>query len=183
MDLKTRILCLLLEERYTPRSIREIAQTLKADYKNTYNAVMALKDSLHLRKVGASYQITTNNKLTPDLFTAEAERTKSIQLKTLVQDIKDIQDPFFIAIIFGSHAKKQATKKSDVDLCIITNTPTLSETILKKTQIFPFPVEIHSFTTKQFISMMQSTQPSVAREIAQHGVIVRNTEAYYDLIR
>ena len=144
---------------------------------------MALKESLLLKKVGASYQITVHSQLTPEVFAAERARTNNLKLPVLIKDVQSVKNPFFVAVVFGSHAKKQATKHSDVDLCIISDNKETTRILSQKTQLFPFQVELHSFTTEQFISMMQSKKPSVAHEIADHGVIVRNTEAYYDLIR
>ena len=183
MNTKTRLLVALLEDRFAEYSIRGLAQKTSTDYKNTYQVVKQLDASINKRKVGSSVLIAPKSVLTDDIFQAEKKRIEQLKLPILVQDIQAVKNPFFIAVVFGSYAKHTRSKLSDIDLCIISDNSEIHEILSKKLSIFPTTVEIHSFSTEEFLSMVVSKQPSIAHEIIRYGVPVRNCEGYYDLIK
>ena len=184
VELKYKILSLLIEHKFEEFSIREISQKLKVDYKNTYQAVQKIQNSISISKKSKSSFLSFKPTLTLDLFITEYQRRAFLEskLSLLLKDIRSVENPFFIPIIFGSYAKQTQNKHSDIDLCIIYDTEAGIKPLLQKLAIHP-KVEIHTFSYEEFISMIKVTDFSVGREIILHGIVLKNIESYYEVLK
>lgn len=184
MKLLERILSLLIHNKDKEYTIREISIKLKTDYKNTYDAVQRIQDSINIRKIGNSSLINFKPILTNLTYIVEKRRKEEIKksIKTIIKDIENIENPFFIAILFGSYAKKNQTKHSDIDICIIHDNNEELKKIKSNLSIHP-KIEIHDFNYKEFISLLKNKEFNVGHEIVKDGIILKNIENYYGLIK
>ncbi|MFT7616193.1 MAG: putative nucleotidyltransferase [Candidatus Woesearchaeota archaeon] len=182
LKLKHKILKLIIENKNKQFSIRAISKLLKVDYKNVYGAVQSVKESIRVQKQGQSCLISYSSTLTPDLFFVEEERKKEIQskIKLILKDIESQQNPFFIAILFGSYAKNTQTKNSDIDICIIYDN---EDTDLINTLSIHPKIQIHGFFYKDFIKMLQLKTFNVGHEIVKEGIPIHNVEGYYKVLK
>ena len=123
MKLKHTLLRFLIEHKQEEFSIRELSIKLKVDYKNTYDAIQNIKESINIRKKSNTSFISYKPEFTKDIFLVEFERQLNIKQKMplLFKDIQNMENPFFIPVIFGSYAKGTNTSNSDIDLCLIHN--------------------------------------------------------------
>lgn len=178
VKLTHRILQFLIEHKENEYSIRELSKILKVDYKNTYDAVQ--KIPINKNKKGNATYLSFKPVLTTDIYEVEKQRQETIakKLPLLYKDIQELENPFVIIVLFGSYAKGEETKHSDIDLCIIYE----SETAKSRLGIHP-DVEEHSFYHEEFLQMIQSTQFTVGRQILKEGIVLKNIELYYELIR
>ena len=182
MKLSFRILQQLIENKNKDYTIRELSKILKTDYKNTYDAIQSIKESICINKRGNASYIRYKPILTNDVYFVETSRKNTLHKKLDIvrEDINAI-NPFVIIILFGSYAKDTQTKHSDIDLCLIHN----NEDTIKQTQtrLTNNPqVELHTFHYKEFLAMIQSTQFSVGKKIVEEGIILKNIELYYALL-
>ena len=177
----------LLKKRNLAKSIKQISESLKIDYKNTFDSIKKISDSLNIKKIGNSNQITVSSKLTPDIFLAETNRKESLlsnsNIKMIYDDLNSIKNPFFVAIVFGSYAKKDNNINSDIDLCIICDSSDLTNKIKETLGIYPFEVDLQVFTSDEFISMIKTKEFNIAHEIATYGVVLKNIESYYEVLK
>lgn len=183
VNIRLRILKLLINNKSDEFSINQIASILKKDYKNTYEAVHSLSDSVNMNKKGNSCFVSFKAVLTKEVYEAELLRQQEIiqnkDIKLVFNDLRHIDNPLFIAVVFGSYAKKASTKKSDIDLCLIHN----NKKLFSRLSLFPFNIEVHDFTPEEFISMLMTKQFNVGNEIYNDGVVLHNIESYYQLIK
>src|SRR3989338_7363629 len=98
------------------------------------------------------------------------------QLELVKHDIENINYPFLIVLIFGSYVKKTQAKNSDIDLCIICDHKE------KTKELIPLKLELHSFTTNEFDSMLKTKEENVGKEIVKNNLILYGIEGYYNLI-
>lgn len=184
---REKILKFLLENKQK-WSILEIANKLQKDYKNTFQAIDKLyPDLIYKEKKGSMNLIEI--KLTPNtiLYSVEEKRTKEFleenkKLKLIKEDIEKINYPFFIVLLFGSVAKKTATEKSDIDICIISDNKEKTNELISKLKLLPYPIEIQDFKISEFESMLNKKEGNVAKEIIKNNIILYGIENYYNLI-
>jgi predicted nucleotidyltransferase len=184
---KEKIIKYLMENR-TPQSIRTVSGAVFIDYKNTYNLVNELHPEVISReKVGNTVLIGLKAEPNQEIYAVEQKRTeeflsKKPRLKVVKSYIEELNYPFLIAVIFGSHAKNSKVENSDIDLCIISdNEPKISQ-LREKLGILSLPVEIHAFTTEEFVSMIEKSQNNLGHEIIKSNFILYGIENYYNLI-
>lgn len=186
MKLLQRILKHLIENKDKEFTIREISRLLGKDYKNTYDAVQKLDDSIKITKKGNSSCLSFQPILTDEIYKVEnirkANQLRDPKLKLIEKDLENINNPFFIAILFGSYAKKTQTKHSDIDICIIHDNKKEFKNIYSALTTHP-NIEVHDFTYKEFIRMLRDKSFNVGHEIVKSGIILKNIEAYYKVIK
>jgi predicted nucleotidyltransferase len=184
ISLKFKILKLLIENKTESYTIREISRNLKIDYKNTYESIKQLEDSININKRGNANYISFKPVLTSEVFNVETERKRNIlsKIKLIYKDLKSFENPLFISIIFGSYAKNKETKNSDVDICIIHDNEEEAKKILRILSIHN-KLEIHLFNYIEFINMIKLKEFNVGHEIKNSGIILSNIESYYEVIK
>ncbi len=188
MKTEIKILKALLQDK-EPKTIREIARTVRADYRITHTATQNLlqKQSMTSRTVGKSTLCQLNDRhYGPELHQAETERKEHLlrnkDLKVLYQDIMaKAGTSMFILLIFGSHAKNKATRQSDVDIMTISNEKDFEETIDSVLRLLPLKTHNLTFTEEEFKRMKDSKEPNVVKEAMQNNIILYGIENYYKL--
>lgn len=176
-------------ENKKPKTIREIAQQIKADYKITHIAVQRLieKKILKVQTVGKSSLCSLNEKYFGTyIYEAENERREEIlKNKNINQLYKEIMSKVktgsFILLLFGSYAKRKQTKTSDVDLLFISNESNFETKISDILSLLPFKAHALVFTEEEFIRMKDAKKSNVIQEAIESNIILYGIEAYYRL--
>jgi predicted nucleotidyltransferase len=186
-SLKEKILKFLIENK-KPWTIFQIAESLKTDYKNTFNSINKLYPHLiYKNKVGNANVIEIRLALNNEIYIVEDKRTSQFlqENKNLVlikKDIESINYPFFIVLVFGSYAKKTNKSNSDIDICIISDNTAKTKELISKLHLLPLKLEIHDFNIKEFESMLSKRENNVAKEIVKSNIILYSIENYYNLV-
>ena len=186
--LKEKILKFLIENKESPYSIREISQRLKADYKNTFQALNNINPETYSKKKQGNtclIEFIPNNNI--ETLSIEEKRTKEFlsknpKIKLIVKDINEIGYPFMIVLVFGSFAKGKNTPASDIDICIISDNKTKANKLMEMLNLFSLKIEVQKFTTGEFVSMIEKNQNNLGHEIIRSNIILYGIENYYNLI-
>jgi len=184
---KEKLLKYLIENK-NPQSIMTASGAIVLDYKNTYNLVNELQPDIILKeKIGNTSLISL--KLNPNLeiFSVEEKRKKQFlqynkKLNLVEEDIKSLDYPFFVVLVFGSLIKKTGNKDSDIDLCIISDNKEKTKELISKFNLLPLPLEIHDFSFDEFKSMLKTKEKNIVHEIIKNNIILYGIENYYNLI-
>jgi predicted nucleotidyltransferase len=174
-------------ENKTPKTIREIAQKIKSDYRITHIAVQRLvkKNLLRIETVGKSSLCSLNEKyFNIDIYEAESERREDIlKNKNINQLYKEIMSKvktdLFILLLFGSYAKRKQTKVSDIDLLFIANEKDFETKISDILSLLPLKTHALVFTEEEFIRMKDSKKSNVIQEAMESNIILYGIEVYY----
>lgn len=186
-SLKEKILKLLIENKRI-WTILGISNELKSDYKNTFQAVGKLyPDLIYKEKKGNLNLVEIKINSDREIYEVEEKRTNEFlfnnsKMRLIKEDIKRINYPFFIVLIFGSIVKGNATDKSDIDICIVSDNPEKTKEIVSSIRLLPQTIEIQQFTTDEFKSMLNKKENNLAKEIVKKNIILFGTENYYALI-
>ena len=186
-SLREKIIKFLIENK-KQWTILQISKELKVDYKNVFQEINKMYPDILFKEKKGSINLV-ELKLLPDfkIFQVEGKRINLFLesnkiLKLILDDITSLNYPFFIVLIFGSYAKNTMTKKSDIDICIISNDENKTKELILKFKLSPLPLDIQTFTTKEFISMINTKEANLGKEIIKNNIILYGIENYYNLI-
>jgi len=186
---KDKIIKLLLSNKEKEFTIRAISKNVSVDYKAVYIVVKRLikNNIVSAKKAGQTILCSINQKrFNADVFRAEAirrdELLKNKDLYALYSYFKDIKESFFILLLFGSYAAGKAKKGSDIDLMLIAN-DNLRKKARKTVSLIPLKIHFIDFNSKEFLSMLKTTEFNVGKEAANNNIILYGIEDYYRLIK
>ena len=184
---KEKIIKSLIENK-NPQSIMALSGSAVIDYKNTYNIVNDLQPTIiNKEKIGNTNLIKINLVPNQEIYNVEQKRTeeflsKNPKLKVLKKYVEELNYPFLIVLVFGSYVKNTKTESSDIDICIISDIDGKTKELMDNLNLLSLKLEIHEFTTKEFISMIEKTQKNLGHEIVKSNIILYGIENYYNLI-
>ena len=188
MDNRIRVYMYLLEHRRAPCSIRAVAKALKMNYRIAFDAVKTLEsqNTVKIHKIGNTSQCALAYLYTETALEAEAARKEQIlkdkDIKIIYNNINELKDPFFICLLFGSYARREQKRGSDIDLCVISDDVRLIEKAARTIKMLALPINLISFSVSEFTSMLKTTDPNVGKEIVQNNVILIGGESFYRLV-
>ena len=187
---KDKILKLLLLNKGDEFTIRAISQKVLVDYKTVYIVVNRLikKGLVNAKRAGQTILCSINQKgFNPDIFRAESIRREELfknkDLHGLYRYFRDIKEPFFVLLLFGSYASGRARKGSDIDLMIISDKEELRKKAKKIVSSIPLKIHLIDFSSKEFLSMLKTTEFNVGREAVNNNVILFGIEDYYRMMQ
>mgnify|MGYP001617314966 FL=1 len=184
---KERVVKYLIENK-KPQSIMTVSGAIVLDYKNTYNIVNELQpEIISKEKIGNTNLIKLNLVPNQQIYSVENKRTEQFlskhpTLKVVKKYIEELNYPFFIVLVFGSYVKNTKTENSDIDICIISDNKDKTNELQEKLNLLSLKLEIHEFTTKEFISMLEKNKNNLGHEIVKSNIILYGAENYYNLI-
>ncbi len=184
---KERVVKYLIENK-NPQSIRAVSGAVLLDYKNTYTIVNELQpEIISKEKIGNTNLIKLHLVPNQQIYSVENKRTeqflsKNPALKVVKKYIDEFNYPFFIVLVFGSYVKNTKTESSDIDICIISDNKDKAKKLQEKLGLLSLRLEIHEFTTKEFISMIEKNQNNLGHEIVKSNIILYGIENYYNLV-
>ncbi len=187
---KDKILMLLLSHKREEFTIRAIAKNISVDYKTVYLIIQRLINGhiILAKRVGQTILCSLNHKQ----FDADVLRAELLRREELVMDknfsvllsyFQDIKEPFFILLLFGSHASEKQRKGSDIDLMLITDDEKIKRSIKNKISLVPLDIHLVEFNSEEFISMLKTTEFNVGKEAFYNNLLLFGIEDYYRLIQ
>src|SRR3989338_8544274 len=154
-----KIVNVFLENHDKDFTIRELSKLVKIDYKSVYLSVETLEKAgiLEKRKAGNSTLCKLGKKFNHIIFKVEDYRKEQLlkngNIRVLYNEIRKIESPFYICLVFGSYAKGKAKKKSDVDIIIVSDKKDeLESEINSIIQTIPLSIHLLIFTPKEFLN-------------------------------
>jgi len=187
---KDQVIKFLLSNKNKEFTIRVLAQNISVDYKTVHGIIQELisAKAIRAKKIGQTVLCSINPAwFNADIFRAEAwrreELLKNKNLSGIYSYFKDVEEPFFILLLFGSYASGKNRKGSDIDLMLITDNEETKKKIKNKISLIPLEIHLLNFSSNEFLSMLKTTEFNVGREAFYKNVILFGIEDYYRLIQ
>lgn len=184
------ILKLLLSNKNTEFTIRNISKTTSIDYKTVHGLMQELimASLVQAKKVGQTVLCKINPKeFNADIFMTEFLRREDLlknkDMSSMHTYFKDFKEPFFILLLFGSYASGKNQKGSDVDMMLIADNEETKKKIKSKINLIPREVHLIDFSSADFVSMLKTTEFNVGREAFYNNIILYGIEDYYRMIK
>lgn len=188
---KDKLLIHLIENK-NPQSIMALSGSIAVDYKNTYNIInniinVSKPEIISKEKIGNTNLIKINLVPNQEIYSVENKRTEQFlskhpALNVVKKYAEELNYPFLVVLVFGSYVKDTKTESSDIDICIISDNKDKTKELHEKLRLLSLKLEIHDFTSKEFISMIEKTQNNLGHEIIKSNIILYGIENYYNLI-
>ncbi|GEM_PF-970044 len=196
-DTENKIIGNLLRIPLESKSLHQIAVDTKLSYVTVHKLIPNLvrKRILTLKKKGKA------NLVSIDFEHAKVEKLSSAilyerdlflkihpQLILFVREIEEVlAGKFYVLILFGSYAKENPRKQSDIDLLFIVpdreDIEAYKEKINKSLKIYlTIRRDIKLVSTKDFIDMLNQKY-TVGREAFQYGLVLFGAEHYYAMVK
>lgn len=187
MSIKHKILRFLIENKERAFSMYELAKALKIDYKLIHINVKKLQDdkSIDVEDLKSQKRCSFKDNFNANVFIVESERRNNTLNKKEFKAIYDklkIVNKQFILLLFGSNAKGTATKTSDIDLILISNSEDAKK-LEEKLEVLPLKIHLTPITYESFIDMLKSNEQTVVSEALKKNIILFGIEDYYRLIQ
>ena len=190
------ILKVFKEDIFRRLTFKEIKEKSKQNSNNlVLNAVNEFKKEglIEIKKTGNVRSFSLNLKFNPiyaylNIINEETLNKSNLPKKT-IQEIQDRifkHTKLFILLVFGSYAKREETKKSDLDIAVIVENENAKKEIapyietVKRREILE--IDYYIFTEREFIEMLKIEQQNVGKEIYRANFIYYGLIQYYNLI-
>lgn len=185
-----KIVQFLLSHKNIEFSIRNISQNISADYKTVHGVMQELikNDLVHAKKIGQTVLCSINQKeFNADIFRAELSRREELlknkDLSSMYSYFESLKEPFFVLLLFGSYASGKNRKGSDIDLMLITDNEDTKKKIKSKVNLIPLEIHLTEVNSREFVSMLKTTEFNVGKEAFYNNVILYGIEDYYRIIQ
>lgn len=196
-DTENRILGNLLRMSMESKSLHQIA----VDTGLSYVTVHKLMPYLIKRKLVIQEKKGNANLISIDFENAALEKLSSAilyeksslmrkypKLTLLSREIEEaLAGEFYILLLFGSYAKENPRKESDIDFLFIIpckkEIEIYKEKINKSLRLYPgVKKDFNIVSTDDFMDMLNEKY-TVGRSVFQHGIVLFGAEHYYSMVK
>ncbi len=189
---QTEIIELFRKNIFLKKTIREIAGMLAGKtkaYPKTYEAVKELEKQqmLKITPVGNSRvcELNLSDKTISLLGFLDEQEAYSRNIPNLnkIMAFEELLED--IIIVTGSYAKEKQTKKSDIDLVVITRQDAFKKQKFVENNTSLLIPEFHVIviTYADFLGMLKDKEENLGKEVFRYRLIFKNSHRYYNLIK
>jgi len=181
-----------IKESFT---VRQIAEAIQKDYKISYVMTMRLAKQHYIiaeKKPPVTYcrlNLVGNSSLLAYIESIRTNRffAKNRDLEILVNALlSKVASPFFTIIIFGSHVRGTASKKSDLDTLFVIPERTMEKEVSAAVGSIEHisPIGIHEtiLTSREFADLIRQKTANVAWEAVDYRIVPYGAEALFKIL-
>ncbi len=173
-------------------TVRQIAEAVGKDYKITHTMTTRLAKQgcvIAEKRRPVTYcrlNLKGNSQLFAYIEGIRASRffQRHRDIEILINDlVSRISPPFFILMLFGSHAKGEASARSDLDVLLIVPERGFgneAETAIGTVQrVSPLSIHETILTHGEFIELLKEKKPNVAWEAVDNRIVPYGAETLF----
>jgi predicted nucleotidyltransferase len=178
-----------IRERFT---VRQIANGIKKDYRITHEMTMRLASQGYVtaeKRIPVTYcrlNLKHNSSILAYIEGIRASRflLRHRDIGVLIADIlQRVRTPFFTLILFGSHVKGTASKRSDLDLLIVVPDRKFysdaSSAVGSVERISPLGIHETILSYNEFESLLQQKSANIAWEAVNDRIVPYGAEPLF----
>ena len=189
-----KVIGILMRNPLEVYSVNQLAKETNLAYPYVYDSIKRLENEalLSVKKIGKSNLCRIRFDNPEMLAIVSMINTQNFlymhsKINNLTKQLKEaLNDELYVMLLFGSHAKAKATKKSDIDLFFIIKDKKNIELFRKKINSvvskLSYNIEFEVSTMEWFYEML-GDKTTVGREIFKSNIVLHNAEAYFYLVR
>jgi len=181
-----------LRESFT---VRQIANGIGQDYRITYEMTMRLVKQLYVTAekrrpvTHCRLNLKGNAALLAYIEGIRAGRflSKHRDIEVIVNLLcEKIASPFFTMILFGSHVKGTAAKRSDVDVLFVVPDKAregeIASAVSSVERTSPFGIHEVTLTKDDFTALLRERQTNVAWEALENRIVPYGAEPLFKML-
>lgn len=185
MESDIKILKLLIGNKGERFTIKKISETLKINYRIAHERVISLEKEglIKITNAGNSRLCEFTDMFSKKVYEAEDSRRLDLFMNkdflVLYNRLAELNF-CFIALLFGSHAKKTADRHSDIDILTIGGD---EKEIRSALSLLPDKIHLTSINYENFMHMAKTREFTVVSEALKNSIIIIGIEDYYRLLK
>ncbi len=181
-----------LRERFT---VRQIARGIGRDYRITYVMTMRLARQKYIiaeKRRPVTYcrlNLKGNFALLAYIEGIRASRflAKHRDIEVIASGLGDkITSPFYAMILFGSHVKGTASKRSDLDVLLLVPNKEMerevSSSVGSVARISPMGIHDVTLTSEEFAELLRERKPNIAWEALDNRIVPYGAEPLFKML-
>jgi predicted nucleotidyltransferase len=178
-----KILSLYRADYHTAIHLREIARNIQTDTKTVGIHLNRLENNNILRSTtkgrNKEYQLNLDNPATKyyiiisETYTTITTLETNYLIKKITSEITDKIEGTII--LYGSHAKDEATPESDIDLLVITEKNIDNQTITETTKTTGKEINVKTTNRTLFQEGLKENDPLI-KEITQNHIVLKGID-------
>src|SRR3972149_1170349 len=181
-----------LRENFT---VRQIAARIAKDYRITYVMTMRLARQKYIiaeKRRPVTYcklNLKSNSALLAYIEAIRASRflSKHRDVEVIVDGLREkMTSPFFTMILFGSHVKGTASKRSDLDVLFVVQDKEMEKAVSSAVgsvaRISPIGVHEVTLTWEEFAQLLREKKPNVAWEALDNRITPYGAEPLFRIL-
>ena len=181
--MNSKILQYLLDNKTQEFTINQLAKATKTNYRIAHTQIKLFETQkiVKTKRVGTSLLCSLTQEFNEHIYLAECQRRKELPKKIIrIQNkLSQIKHPF-IALLFGSYAKKTQSTFSDIDILVVSENEKEIRTIV---DLIPENIHLTIVSYESFIKMNSSKEFTVVSEAIKNNIILLGIEEYYRLLQ
>lgn len=196
-DTENKILGNLLRNPLESKSLHQIAIETMLSYVTVHKLMPYLikrKSVIQEKKgkanlISIDFEHATLEKLSSAaLFERNCLMKKYPRLNLIIREIEEaLAGEFYILLLFGSYAKENPRKESDIDFLFIIpckkDIEIYKEKINKSLRLYhEVKKDFNIVSTDDFMDMLNEKY-TVGRSVFQHGIVLFGAEHYYSMVK
>jgi len=186
MDNKLKIINKLGKEMEKSYTMHELSKELNIPYATFHRTIQQMEDLIIMQQIGKSKIIKLNikNSIIKSYLAIASEQEKQdfIKNRPLIKKIMNETKEEEIVILFGSHAKNQETKKSDIDLFIINNKGKRSSSFSKLELLYNKEINAIYMTSQEFKQMLKDKEENLGKQVLKNHILLKHPEKFWEYV-
>lgn len=186
MDNKLKIINHLAKNHSREFTMHELSSILKIPYATFHRTVAQIEDLLIIKSIGKSKVLSLNksNGILKSYLAISSEEKKKefLENSPIIRKISQETASDSIFLLFGSYAKGQQTKDSDIDLMIINKDGKKEASFSKYELLFRKRINPMFFTKNEFKAMLKDKEQNVAKQALENHIVLANPEMFWEAV-
>lgn len=187
MDNMLNIVNFLGKNLHREYTMHELSIILKIPYASFYRTIAQMKYLLIIRNIGRAktVKLKLDHVTTlPYLTIASFEEMKSfVQEQKMIRAIQSELETSDIVLLFGSYAKREESKHSDVDIMVINKSGKKSLSFSKYEILYKKEINPLCIKEKEFTLMLTSETENVGKQALKGHIVLNNPTRFWQLVQ
>ncbi len=185
MDNQLSILNYLGKHQNESYTMHKLSNILKIPYATFHRTIKGMTNLITTQIIGKAKTLTLNkNPIIKSYLTISSEEEKAEYLKKqpVINKITTELNTEEIIILFGSYAKRNIRKESDIDILIINQKGNKSISFSKYETVYKIKINPIFITKKEFTQMLTAKDENLGKQALKDHILLNNPEEFWRLV-
>lgn len=186
MDNTLKILNFLGKNIRSAYTMHNLSSILNIPYATFHRTIKEMDDLIIKENVGKStvIRLNLNNKILEPylIISSEKEKKEYLKKRPIINKICSEIVSDDIVALFGSYAKGEEKKHSDIDLLIVNNDGKKSISFLKYELLFKKQINPIFITKNEFRLMLRENEENLGKQVLKYHIILNNSHNFWELV-
>ncbi len=167
-------------------TMHELSKKLHIPYASFYRTINKMKELLAIKEIGKAKTLKLNlqNPVIQSYLaiSSEEEKRSFLERNPMIREISKDLRVEDIVLLFGSYAKGEEGKKSDIDLMIINKSGNKTISFSKYELIFDKQINPVFLKIPEFQEMIKDNEENVGKQALRNHIVLNNPNHFWNVV-